>query len=123
MENQSQDMNKIKHNSYKFVPKKESTRYDAETGKYNNNPLDPEYYKMYWRTKNEQIPCDHCGKLVGKLRMCKHIKTRQCQKVQKIDQLIQLEESVFQALEILEKHLKMFRKFWGKNILKFQKMT
>ena len=112
MENQSQDIIKIKHNSYKFVPKKESDRYDAETGKYNNNPLDPEYYKMYWRTKNEQIPCEHCGKLVGKLRMCKHVKSQQCQKAQKIhkmDELLELEQRVFQALEILEKTSKNFK--------------
>ena len=106
MENQSQDIIKIKHNSYKFVPKKESDRYDKETGKYYSGPLDPEYFKMYWRTKNEPIPCQHCGKLVGKLRMCKHVKSQQCQKAQKIhkmDELLELEQRVFQALEILEK--------------------
>jgi hypothetical protein len=34
MENQSQDIIKIKNKSAKFIPKKESDRYDAETGKY-----------------------------------------------------------------------------------------
>ena len=41
MENQIQEKIKIKNNSSKFVPKKESDRYDKETGKYNNQPLDP----------------------------------------------------------------------------------
>jgi phage FluMu protein Com len=57
--------------------------------------------------QNEHIPCEHCGKSVAKLRMCKHIKTQKCQKSQKVNQLIQFEESVFQALEILEKHLEI----------------
>ena len=112
MENQIQEKIKIKNNSSKFVPKKESDRYDKETGKYNNQPLDPEYYKLYWRSKNEHIPCEHCGKLVGKLRMCKHLKSQQCQrsqKNQKIEQLLELEERVFQALEILEKHLEILK--------------
>ena len=122
MENQIQEKIKIKNNSSKFVPKKESERYDKETGKYNNQPLDPEYYKMYWKTKNEHVPCEHCGKLVGKLRMCKHIKSQQCQraqKAQKVDQLLQLEERVFQALEILEKHLRISKiSFKSKKTLK-----
>ena len=109
MENQIQDTIDIKPKS-KFVPKKESDRYDKETGKYDNRPLDPEYYKMYWRCKNEPIPCEHCGQLVAKLRMCKHIKTQKCQKGQKINQLLQLEESLFQALEILEKTSRNFKK-------------
>ena len=116
MENQIQQTIEVKLNSSKFVPKKESSRYDKETGKYDNSPLDPEYYKMYWRTKNEYISCAHCGKLVGKLRMCKHIKTIQCQKAQKVDHLIQLEESVFQALETLEKTSKNVQEIMGKNI-------
>ena len=116
MENQIQQYIGVKSHSSKFVPKKESNRYDKETGKYNNSPLDPEYHKMYWRTKNEYISCAHCGKLVGKLRMCKHIKTIQCQKAQKVDHLIQLEESVFQALEILEKTSKNVQEILGKNI-------
>ena len=92
------------------MQKKESERYNKETGKYNNQPLDPEYYKLYWKSKNEHIPCEHCGKLVGKLRMCKHVKSQQCQKTQKnqkMDQLLELEGRVFQALEILEKHLEI----------------
>ena len=112
MENQSQDIIKIKNNSAKLIPKKDSDRYDKETGKYDNSPLDPEYYKMYWRLKNEQIPCEHCGKLVGKLRMCKHVKSKQCQKTQKLhkmDELLELEQRVFQALEILEKTSRNFK--------------
>ena len=50
MEIQIQDTMDIKPKS-KFVPKKESDRYDKETGKYDHSPLDPEYYKMYWRCK------------------------------------------------------------------------
>ena len=121
MENQIQQNIGVKSHSSKFVPKKESNRYDKETGKYNNNPLDPEYHKMYWRTKNEYISCAHCGKLVGKLRMCKHIKTIQCQKAQKVDHLIQLEESVFQALEILEKTSKNVQQILGKTFRNFKK--
>ena len=108
MENQNQEHMEIIKKT--FVPKKESDRYDKETGKYNNQPLDPEYYKMYWRIKNEHIPCEHCGKSVGKLRMCKHLKSQKCQKIQKVNELIQLEERVFQALEILEKTSRNFRK-------------
>ena len=109
MENQIQDSIDIMTESSNITPKKISNRYDKETGKYDKRPLDPEYYEMYWRCKNEHIPCEHCGKSVAKLRMCKHIKSQKCQKSQKVNQLLQLEDSLFQALEILEKTSRNFK--------------
>ena len=51
MENQIQDTIDIMTESSNITPKKISNRYDKETGKYDKSPLDPEYYKMYWRCK------------------------------------------------------------------------
>ena len=45
--------------------KKPSSRLDPETGKYNNNPLDPNYFKTYFqeKTKGVSVECPHCHKL------------------------------------------------------------
>ena len=45
-------------------------------------PKNPQYYNEYYHQHNEKIPCEFCGVLVGKRRMCKHIKSKGCQLVQ-----------------------------------------
>ena len=45
-------------------------------------PKNPQYYNEYYHQHNEKVPCEFCGVLVGKRRMCKHIKSKGCQLVQ-----------------------------------------
>ena len=99
-----------------FLPKCYSKRVDKETGKYNMKPLDPEYFNKYYYENNVMMPCLHCGKMVGKLRMCKHIKTKSCLEAQMLappepsdkprKPLKYVENFEDKVLQILEKHLK-----------------
>ena len=61
-----------------FVPKYESARYDKDTGKYCRKPLDPQYFNKYYHEKNVMVPCLYCCKMVGKMKMHRHIKTQYC---------------------------------------------
>ena len=45
-------------------------------------PKIPQYYNEYYHQHNEKIPCEFCGVLIGKRRMCKQIKSKGCQLVQ-----------------------------------------
>ena len=51
-------------------------------GKYNNNPLDPEYYKKYYHSYYcEPYTCSICGKtLANKQQVRRHEKTTACLK-------------------------------------------
>ena len=83
-------------------------------------PKSPQYYNEYYHQHNEKVPCEFCGVLVGKRRMCKHIKSKGCQLVQsgnndnqhqtvekaprnleppRIKQLITMEEKMFKILD------------------------
>ena len=107
MENQTQTTNDSIKKA--FVPKKESTRYNKETGKYDHRPIDPEYFNKYYHDKNSMVPCEICNKTVGSLKMYRHIKTKKCQMARRLDHyetsLKMLEEKLFQAIEILEKNI------------------
>lgn len=99
-----------------FLPKGNSKRLDKETGKYNMKPLDPEYFNRYYHENNVMMPCLHCGKMVGKMRMCKHIKTKSCLEAQMLappeptdkpkKPAKYVENFEDKVLQILEKHLK-----------------
>ena len=98
----------IKTDKSTYVPKRESSRFNKETGKYNHHPLDPDYFNKYYHARNEQIPCEHCGQIVGKLRMCKHVKSKKCMKKQlgdEYDTLMQIEDLVFKLVEIRKKNI------------------
>ena len=58
-----------------------SKRDDKDTDTYNNKPNDPEYFKNYWRTKNDYVKCPSCGQQAAKLRLCKHKKSMKCIKL------------------------------------------
>jgi len=70
-----------------YVAREECTRYDAETGKYNIKPIDPEYFKKYYQTHNEKVKCEICGKTTGKFKMFRHVKSQKCQKANRTNQL------------------------------------
>lgn len=62
-----------------YKPKKESSRYDQETGIYNNKPLDSDYFKNYYMNNPEKYACklcNICGKTVTQLN--RHQKTKKC---------------------------------------------
>ena len=63
--------------------KRKSKRLNEETGKYNKQPNDPDYYKKYWQENNFRVKCIRCDTTVGKLRMCTHIKSQKCLAVAK----------------------------------------
>ena len=50
-------------------------RYDEETGKYNNKPLDKDYSKKYMMNR---IDCPNCGKSVLHGDLSKHKKRPIC---------------------------------------------
>ena len=58
---------------------------DNETNpiKKNTKPKNPQYFNEYYHAHKDKVACKFCGTLVGKLRMCKHIKSKGCQLVQK----------------------------------------
>ena len=64
-----------------------STRYDKESDKYNNKPLDPEYYKQYYTKNNVLVECDGCGTHVSKLTLWRHKKSNRCKMAQLIKAL------------------------------------
>ena len=66
--------------THKRRPIKESTRYDKETDTYNTKPLDPEYFKKYWRSYNVVVQCDKCGRPAQKLHYARHQKSTLCKK-------------------------------------------
>jgi hypothetical protein len=47
-------------------------------------PLDPDYFNKYYQDKNIMVPCVHCNKMVGKLKMSRHFETKGCQLAQSI---------------------------------------
>jgi hypothetical protein len=61
-----------------FVPKYDSARYDKDTGKYSRKPLDPQYFNKYYHENNIMVPCLYCSKMVGKMKMQRHLKTKYC---------------------------------------------
>jgi len=67
---------------------------------------EPEYFNEYYHTHKQKVPCKFCGVLVGRMRMCKHVKSKKCQLHQfgcdkdlKMTQLITMEEKMFQMLD------------------------
>ena len=98
-----------------FVPKGNSKRFNKESGKYNRKPLDPDYFNKYYHENNVMMPCLHCGKMVGKLKMCRHIKTKSCLEAQMLSPpepsdkpnkpTKYVEKFEDKVLQILEKHL------------------
>ena len=50
-------------------------RYDEETGKYDNRPIDTEYFKKYMSVR-VQCPC--CSKMVARGDLAKHKKRPIC---------------------------------------------
>lgn len=54
--------------------REESWRYDPETGKYDSKPLDPNYFKNYYKTHYaKQVTCK-CGKQLGLSSLKTHLK-------------------------------------------------
>ena len=51
-------------------------------GKYNNKPLDPDYYKKYWKANlaSVKVECPRCGVLTGKCQSARHYSTKVCMK-------------------------------------------
>jgi len=49
-------------------------------GKYNKNPLDPDYYKKYFaeKLKGVKIECPRCGISIGKCKIARHYTTKLC---------------------------------------------
>jgi len=59
-------------------------RHNAETGKYNNNPTDPEYYKKYYHEKlSVKVQCPLCFREVCKMKLNRHQKFSLCLKNRK----------------------------------------
>ena len=50
-------------------------RYNEETLKYNNKPIDKDYFKNYMAVR---VPCPNCGKQVLRGDMSKHKKRAIC---------------------------------------------
>ena len=82
-----------------FVPKKDSGRFDKETGIYNTKPLDPEYFKKYYHAHSEKVTCQLCGKLTGQFKMFRHVKTQKCLKAQQNNKMIHLDEKFLETLD------------------------
>ena len=61
------------------VLKKKSKRLMPD-GTYNKKPLDPDYYKNYWKTKlaSVKVECPRCGTLTGKCKIARHYTTALC---------------------------------------------
>ena len=61
-------------------PKPPSSRLDLVTGKYNNNPLDPNYFKTYFqeKLKGVKVECPHCHKFRNKSKIAGHMKSSIC---------------------------------------------
>ena len=56
---------------------------EAKTKKKNAKPKNPQYFNEYYHAHKDKVACKFCGALVGKLRMCRHVKSKGCQLVQK----------------------------------------
>ena len=62
-----------------YVSRQECTRYNPETGAYNDKPVDPEYFKKYYQNHKEKVKCEICNKTTGKFKMFRHLKSQKCQ--------------------------------------------
>ena len=49
-------------------------------GKYNYKPLDPDYFKKYWKANlaTVKVECPRCGTLTGKCKIARHYTTGVC---------------------------------------------
>ena len=70
-----------KPSSKDFIPVKESTRFDKEQNKYNNKPLDPNYFNEYYKQHSVLVECDVCGEQTHKLKLARHKKSNKCKKL------------------------------------------
>ena len=82
-----------------YVSRQECTRYNAETGEYNDKPVDPEYFKKYYHAHSEKVTCQFCGKLTGQFKMFRHVKSQKCLKAQQLNKMIPLDDKFLETLD------------------------
>ena len=77
-----------KRSSANFIPKNKeaSKRYNKDTNKYDNRPLDPDYANKYYAKHRYLIQCDVCGAETKKLTVSRHKKTNKCKKLAESNQ-------------------------------------
>ena len=77
-----------KRSSANFIPKNKeaSKRYNKDTNKYDNRPLDPDYANKYYANHRYLVQCDVCGAETKKLTLWRHKKTNKCKKLAESNQ-------------------------------------
>ena len=56
-------------------------RYNEESGKYNDKPIDKDYFKAYFKTVGAvKIECPLCGRSVQRSNLSHHKKSTICSK-------------------------------------------
>ena len=72
----------IKINGKSWTPTLNSKRLDPITGKYNNKPIDPEYFNKYYtdNLKDAKVQCPNCNCMCPKKTQLRHMRSSKCKK-------------------------------------------